>query len=82
MTTEFDREVVEEIERMHELYLKKYEEACVFREHDKAIMYNGHLNALEHLLINAGQGHLVNQRRSKVEERRNKMVELWRKLMK
>jgi hypothetical protein len=71
------KDTIDIVKRMHKLYLKKYEEACIFREHDKAIMYQGHLNALEHLLIDAGEGSLVNQRRLRVEERRNKIVKLW-----
>lgn len=70
------------IKRLYKLYLDKYESACMWREHEKAIRMNGNLNALEHVLIEAGEGDWVSQQRSKVEERRNKVLELWRNLKK
>jgi hypothetical protein len=68
------------VRRLHKLYLEKYELSCVYREHEKAIRCNGNLNALEHILIDADEGDLVNQRRAEVEDRRNKLLALWRKL--
>lgn len=70
------------IKRLYSLYSGKYEDACVWRQHERAISYNGNLNALEHVLIEAGEGDWVNQQRSKVEDRRNKVLDLWRKLKK
>lgn len=68
------------IKRLYSLYLGKYEDACVWRQHERAITYNGHLNALEHVLIEAGEGSWVNEERAKMEDRRNKLVEAWRKM--
>ena len=68
------------VKRLYSLYLQKYEDACVWREHEKAINYNGHCSALEHVLIEAGEGSWVNEQRAKMEERRNKITDLWREM--
>ena len=68
------------IKRMFEMYLSKYESACVFRDLDKALHHEGAAGALEHLLISAGEGKYCNQQRSIIEERRNAMMGLWRKM--
>ena len=74
-------DIVIQVERLHALYLEKYEHACVYRANDNAVRFEGALMALEHLLINMGKGSIISQRRSEVEERRNKMVKVFRKEM-
>ena len=73
-----------QVRSLHEVYLEKYEEACVYRQHADALYYQGHLAALEHIMMDAGkvETNLMNARRTIVEERRNKLLALWRKLKK
>ena len=74
--------LIEEIKMLFSHYLNKYETACVFREHDKAMMYHGTLNGLEHLLLQNKEGEWLHAQRQEMEDRRNKLVALWRELTK
>lgn len=80
-----DTKAIEEVvdipmlKRMFEMYLAKYESACVFRDFSKALLHEGAANVLEHLLISAGESSFCNQKRSIVDDRRNAMMGVWRK---
>lgn len=75
-----NKETLERVKIMYKLYVDKYEEACIYRDNEKAIRYAGYWNGLELLLLGVKQDEFVQKIRNEVQERRNKVVELWKSL--
>ena len=75
-------ELLENVLLLHALNLKKYEDACMWRQHADAIRHGGQVEALEHLLLIKGKMDIVNERNYQMEQRRNKVLELYRELKK
>ncbi len=54
-----NRDTLKHVKIMYELYMEKYETACMYREHEKAIRYAGFYGALEQLLLGAKEHEFV-----------------------
>jgi hypothetical protein len=58
------------INRMHKIHLEKYEQACIYDDHAKAITNNGAVNVLEIQMIELGMADIMNERLKQVVKRR------------
>jgi len=72
--------LIEDIKRLYSYHLEKYESACVFREFDKAISHHGAMMGLEHILLQYKESEWLFNLQKEAEDRRNKIVALWREL--
>lgn len=75
-------DMIEDIKRYYSYYLDKYEVACVFREHDKALQYQGVLLGLEQLLLKNKETEWPYEQKKKLDDRKKKLVDLYRELIK